>query len=331
MNGAAVTGGFELALACDFMIASERARFADTHLRVGVYPGPVAVDLPRRVGMAYAREMSLTGDFIDAAEALRIGLVNHVVPHEQLLDVAMAKARSIAEQPPAMVAMLRQDWTATDRLPLEEARRVHYEHAARGGFGSATGPASPARREAVIARARPRSPPMSEWSNDERRSDRRVLLGSDLPVGVAHVAVGRRGGRPAGAERRLALHLPASWSTRRKDYERDFPEGYIGVHTSGQKLLRVAASVRDSDGPRRRSVTSTRPFGGDIHVRGRRAEIVDNWEAGFPDYLRSLGAGRQARRRGQRRAVGRRAAGRHRRGAVTDGQGPRHADHQLHP
>ena len=99
VNGAAVTGGFELALACDFMIASERARFADTHLRVGVYPGPVAVDLPRRVGTAYAREMSLTGDFVDAAEALRIGLVNHVVPHDQLLEVAAAKARAIAEQP----------------------------------------------------------------------------------------------------------------------------------------------------------------------------------------------------------------------------------------
>ena len=116
VNGAAVTGGFELALACDFIIASERARFADTHLRVGVYPGPVAVDLPRRVGMAYAREMSLTGDFVDAAEALRIGLVNHVVPHEELVAVAMEKARSIAEQPQDMVAMLRQDWTATDRL-----------------------------------------------------------------------------------------------------------------------------------------------------------------------------------------------------------------------
>ena len=154
VNGAAVTGGFELALACDFMIASERARFADTHLRVGVYPGPVAVDLPRRVGLAYAREMSLTGDFVDAAEALRIGLVNHVVAHEQLLDVAMDKARSIAEQPRAMVAMLRKDWTATDRLPLDDARRVHYEHAARGGFDAATGAGIAARREAVIARAR---------------------------------------------------------------------------------------------------------------------------------------------------------------------------------
>ena len=146
VNGAAVTGGFELALACDFMIASERARFADTHLRVGVYPGPVAVDLPRRVGTAYAREMSLTGDFVDAAEALRIGLVNHVVPHDQLLEVAAAKARAIAEQPRDMVATLRKDWTATDGLPLTDARRVrgryrrHHRRPA-GGRHRASAPA----------------------------------------------------------------------------------------------------------------------------------------------------------------------------------------------
>src|SRR5215211_2796959 len=59
VNGPAVTGGFELALGCDFIVASERAAFADTHVRVGVYPGPVLLDLPRRVGIAWAREMSL--------------------------------------------------------------------------------------------------------------------------------------------------------------------------------------------------------------------------------------------------------------------------------
>jgi enoyl-CoA hydratase len=102
--------------------------------------------------------MSLTGDFIGAAEALRIGLVNHVVPHEHLLEVAAAKARAIAEQPRDMVAMLRKDWTATDRLPLEDGRRVHYEHAARGGFGAATGATIAARREAVMERARQPAP-----------------------------------------------------------------------------------------------------------------------------------------------------------------------------
>src|SRR4029079_7335407 len=77
VNGPAVTGGFELALACDFIVASERAALADTHLSVGVYPGPALIQLPRRVGMAWAREISLTGNFVDAATALRIGLVNH--------------------------------------------------------------------------------------------------------------------------------------------------------------------------------------------------------------------------------------------------------------
>src|SRR5262249_1956616 len=66
VNGPAATGGFEIALAADFIVASERAAFADTHIRVGVYPGPVMVDLPRRVGAAWAREMSMTGNFVDA-------------------------------------------------------------------------------------------------------------------------------------------------------------------------------------------------------------------------------------------------------------------------
>lgn len=73
-----------------------------------------------------------------------------------------------------------------------------------------------------------------------------------------------------------------------KDYERDFPPGYVGGHTTGQKLLRVAASVRAAEGRGRMAGLYTQ-FGGDIHVRGRRPEMADHWEAGFPDYLRSVG------------------------------------------
>jgi enoyl-CoA hydratase/carnithine racemase len=127
VNGPAVTGGFELALACDFIVASERAAFADTHLRVGVYPGPVLVELPRRVGMAWAREMSLTGNFVDAETAGRIGIANHVVPHDALLPFARELAHAIAEQDPAMVSRMREDWDATGELPVAEAHRVHGE------------------------------------------------------------------------------------------------------------------------------------------------------------------------------------------------------------
>jgi enoyl-CoA hydratase len=153
VNGPAVTGGLELALACDFIIASERAAFADTHLRVGVYPGSVLVELPRRVGMAWAREMSLTGDFVDAATALRIGLANHVVGHDDLLPVAMAKARAICDQDPAMVRTARRDWVATDRLPLPEAHRVHLDTAANSGFTDSTSQSIAARRAEVLERA----------------------------------------------------------------------------------------------------------------------------------------------------------------------------------
>lgn len=153
VNGPAVTGGFELALACDFIVASERASFADTHLRVGVYPGPVLVDLPRRVGMAWARELSLTGNFVDAPTALRIGIANHVVPHSELLPFAMARARAIAEQDRTMVAAMREDWDATGGLPVEAARATHIEHAERGGFTGRGGADIAARRDAVLQRA----------------------------------------------------------------------------------------------------------------------------------------------------------------------------------
>jgi hypothetical protein len=73
-----------------------------------------------------------------------------------------------------------------------------------------------------------------------------------------------------------------------KDYERDFPDGYVAGHGTGLKLLRVAAAIRQAEGSERMGALYTQ-FGGDIHVRGRRKEIVGDYEAGFPDYLRSVG------------------------------------------
>src|SRR3954470_9279692 len=96
INGAAVTGGLELALYCDILIASERARFADTHARVGLLPTwGLSVRLPQKVGVGLARRMSMTGDYLSAADALRAGLVTEVVPHDQLLDTARRVATSV--------------------------------------------------------------------------------------------------------------------------------------------------------------------------------------------------------------------------------------------
>lgn len=96
INGVAVTGGFELALNCDFLIASERAKFGDTHSRVGVMPGwGLTVLLPQAIGVRRAREMSFTGNFMDAEEALQFGLVNHVVPHDELLPFTRRIATDI--------------------------------------------------------------------------------------------------------------------------------------------------------------------------------------------------------------------------------------------
>jgi len=154
VNGAAVTGGLEVALACDFIVASERARFADTHLRVGVYPGPVLVDLPRRVGMSMAREMSMTGNFVDAETAQRIGLANRVVPHDDLLPVVLDVANAIAECDPLMVATMRRDWDETAALGRDHALRRHGEIGREAGYRGVTGDTLKANMSSVIARAR---------------------------------------------------------------------------------------------------------------------------------------------------------------------------------
>jgi enoyl-CoA hydratase len=122
VNGAAITGGLELVLQCSFLVASERARFGDTHARVGVHPGGgLTALLPQAVGLRKAKEMSLTGNFIDAAEAHRLGLVNHVVPHEELMPTALRLAGDIAAGDPRTVAALNDTYRDGAALPLGEA------------------------------------------------------------------------------------------------------------------------------------------------------------------------------------------------------------------
>lgn len=108
INGPTFTGGLELALACDFLIASDRAAFADTHVRVGVIPGGgMTARLPIIVGEAQARRMSLTGEVIDAPTALRIGLVTEVVAHDDLRRRALEIAAMMADVPTQTMRALK--------------------------------------------------------------------------------------------------------------------------------------------------------------------------------------------------------------------------------
>jgi enoyl-CoA hydratase len=108
INGSAVTGGFELALACDLMIASTNARFADTHARVGLMPGwGLSQKLSRLIGIVRAKEMSFTGNFIDAQTANAWGLVNRVVAPEELLPVCRQLAADMTTTLPHMLPSMK--------------------------------------------------------------------------------------------------------------------------------------------------------------------------------------------------------------------------------
>jgi enoyl-CoA hydratase len=123
INGVCVTGGLELALQCTFLVASEHARFADTHARVGIMPGGgITVLLAQSVGLRRAIEMSLTGNFVPADEAERLGLVNHVVPHDELLPFARALAGDIVSNDQIGVRRLVQHYRAiANAATLDEA------------------------------------------------------------------------------------------------------------------------------------------------------------------------------------------------------------------
>lgn len=115
VNGPAVTGGLELALACDLLVASDRATFADTHGRVGVMPGwEMTVRLAAVVGRRTATWMSLSGTPLSAAEAGAAGLVLRVVPHADLMGVALAVAGAVAASDPAAVEALLDVYRRTE-------------------------------------------------------------------------------------------------------------------------------------------------------------------------------------------------------------------------
>ncbi len=109
VNGFALGGGCELALACDFIYASEKAKFGQPEVALGVVPGFGGTQrLPRRIGAAMARELIYSGKMIGAEEALRIGLVNAVFPVDGLLEAANAVAREIAKKGPVAVSKAKQ-------------------------------------------------------------------------------------------------------------------------------------------------------------------------------------------------------------------------------
>jgi enoyl-CoA hydratase len=128
VNGFAITGGFELALACDMIVASEDAQFADTHARVGVMPGGgISARLPRAVGIRKAKEMSLTGNYLSARDAERMGLVNRVVPKDQVLKAAKELAGQILSCDQTVVRQMKRLYDRATRAPLGEALQIEQD------------------------------------------------------------------------------------------------------------------------------------------------------------------------------------------------------------
>ncbi len=126
VNGFALGGGCELALACDIRICSENAKFGQPEVNLGVIPGFGGTQrLPRLVGTGHALELLLTGDMIDAQEACRIGLVNRVVPLDQLLDECFSIMKKISSKGPIAVKLCKE--AVTSGLEMDITRACRYE------------------------------------------------------------------------------------------------------------------------------------------------------------------------------------------------------------
>ena len=180
INGPTVTGGLELALCCDFLIASERARFADTHARVGVMPGGgMTIRLPQLIGIDRARRMSFTGDYIDAETARDWGLVVEVVPHESLLARARELAATIASLSADVVRELRRGYEEIGAMTGEAAFAAETKWS-RDVDGGALRPGTP------VCRTREhRGPGQGAEHGARRRAGVKVYAGMDPRLGLA--------------------------------------------------------------------------------------------------------------------------------------------------
>jgi enoyl-CoA hydratase len=125
VNGFCLGGGMELALACDIRLASSNAKFGQPEVNLGIIPGGGGTQrLPRIIGLGRALRMILTGEMITAEDALRVGLVEEVVPAEVLLDRAVAIGELIASKSPVAVAAAKEATRAAMSLPLDEGLRL---------------------------------------------------------------------------------------------------------------------------------------------------------------------------------------------------------------
>jgi enoyl-CoA hydratase len=154
INGVAITGGFELALACDVLIASTSARFADTHARVGILPGwGLSQRLSRIIGIYRAKELSLTGNFLDAQTALAWGLVNRIVDPEALMPAALALAADMASVPSDTLSAYKRLIDEGYELPFGPA--LAHEHTVSSAANAKVTPQMvEERRLAIQARGR---------------------------------------------------------------------------------------------------------------------------------------------------------------------------------
>ncbi len=124
VNGVAVGAGLDMALLCDMRVAGRSARMSEGYIKVGLVPGDGgAWLLPRLVGPAKAMELLMTGDFVTAEEAARLGIVNHVVDDDALMDTTYALAGKIAAAPPVQIAMIRRLVRQSSQVDL----RTHFD------------------------------------------------------------------------------------------------------------------------------------------------------------------------------------------------------------